>query len=117
VYVSGAVSNPGFYNLPAGGSLGALVEAAGVSPEADLSALELHVPSSANEAEPQKININRAEAWLLEALPGIGEVRAQAVVAYREQHGAFNDVSGIVEAAALSLSDYEKLKGLITVAD
>lgn len=117
VYVSGAVSSAGFYELDAGGSLGALVQAAGVDNDADLSALELRIPRTLEETEPQKVNINRAETWLLEALPGIGEVRAQAIVAYREQNGPFHATSEIVEAANIGLTDYENLKDLITVSD
>ena len=48
----------------------------------------------------------------LERLPGIGEKRAQAIVAWREEHGPFRSVdelvqvSGIGEKLLAGLRDY-----------
>lgn len=117
VYVSGAVASPGFYPLTAGGDVGALVQAAGAVTDADLSALKLYVPCSEAAPDVQKIDINRAEAWLLEALPGIVEVKAQAIIAYREQHGPFRDISEITEVENIGLANYQQIKDLITVSE
>ena len=39
----------------------------------------------------EKININTADAGLLQQLPGIGETLALRIIAYRDQHGPFTD--------------------------
>jgi len=88
IYIGGAVTNPGFYPLKTGDSIGDIIQAAGgISSGADLGRLKLYIPDVEEEYQPQKIDINRAEMWLLQALPGIGEIRAQAIVDYRRQNG------------------------------
>lgn len=58
------------------------------------------------------IDINTATAEELQALPGIGEARAGAIVAYREEHGPFTyvedlrAVSGIGEGILADIMDY-----------
>jgi len=69
------------------------------------------------ETEPQKIDINRAEAWLLEALPGIGPSKAQAIIDYRQQNGGFSHITEITEVPGIGMSIYEDIKDLITVGD
>ena len=118
VYIGGAVVNPGFYPLKAGDSIAALIQTAGgTTTSADLAQLKLYIPQVGEEQEPQKININRAEVWLLEALPGIGETRAQAIVDYRQRNGTFNNINGLVKVAGIGATTYDKVKHLITVED
>jgi competence protein ComEA len=118
IYLGGAVNNPGLYPLAAGDSLDDLIQAAGgTTSNADLSRLKLYIPESGKESEPQKIDINRAEAWLLDALPGIGEARAEAIVNYRRQNGAFKNTSELMKVEGISTAIYERIKELITVAD
>jgi competence protein ComEA len=118
IYIGGEVSNPGLYPLEAGESIeDALRAAGGPTNSADLTRLELTVPGAGKVSELQKVNINRAEAWLLEALPGIGEVRAQAIVDYRRENGPFHHTSELVNVEGIGTAIYEKIKHLITVAD
>jgi competence protein ComEA len=118
VYIGGAVSNPGFYPLKPDDSVEALVQAAGgTTGNADLTKLQLYIPIIGEKEEPQKININRAEAWLLEALPGIGEGRAQAIIAYRQQNGDFGNITEITGVEGIGPDIYGQIKTLITVAD
>ena len=118
IYIGGAVSNPSFYPLKAGDSIEALIQAAGgTTTSADLSRLKLYIPQIGEEEQPQKININRAEAWLLEALPGIGETLAQGIIAYRQQNGPFHNISQLIKVEGIGATTYERIKHLITVAD
>jgi competence protein ComEA len=118
VYLGGAVSNPGYYPLNAGDSLDALIQAAGgTTDNADLTGLKIYIPKVGEEQKPQKIDINRAEAWLLETLPGIGQSKAQAIIDYRQQNGGFGSITEITEVEGIGPAIYEQVKNLITVAD
>ncbi|UCH42721.1 MAG: helix-hairpin-helix domain-containing protein, partial [Dehalococcoidales bacterium] len=95
IYIGGAVANPGFYPLKNTDTIQALIQAGGGTTDgADITQLELllYITDMDEQQEPQKIDINRAEIWLLEALPGIGESKAQAIVNYRQQTGAFHNM-------------------------
>ena len=118
IYVGGAVSNPGVYPLKGGDAVEALLEAAGGTTDgADLSRFKLDVPSREEGEQPQKIDINRAEDWLLMALPGIGDVRAKAIVDYRRQHGPFRNINELTKVEGIGTTTYERIKHLITVAE
>ena len=118
IYIGGAVASPGFYPLEDGDSIEALIQAAGgTTTSTDPGRLKLYVPAAGEEKSPQKVNINRAEAWLLEALPGIGEIRAQAIIDYRHQNGLFHNINELTKVEGIGITTYEKIKDLITVAD
>ncbi len=118
IAVSGAVNVPGIYPLQDGDGIATLIETAGgMTANADLNKISLHIPSI-NEAETtQKVDLNHAEAWLLQALPGIGETRAQAIIDYRQQNGRFRHISEITSVEGIGVATYEKIKHLITVSD
>ena len=118
IYIGGAVNNPGFYSLKAGDSIEDIIQAAGgTTDSADLNRLELYIPQNGEEQQPQKIDLNRAEAWLLQALPGIGEVRAQAIIDYRQQNERFHNINELTKVEGIGVTTYERIKHLITVAD
>ena len=118
IYIGGAVSNPGFYSLKAGDTAETLIQAAGgTTGNADLDWLTLYVPERQDEEQSQKINLNRAEGWLLEALPGIGKTRAQAIIDYRQQNGLFSNIKELTRVEGIGTATYQKIKHLITVAD
>ena len=120
IYIGGAVTSPGFYSLTAGDSVEALIQAAGgTTSSTNLTGLKLkfYIFEMGEEQEPQKINLNRAEVWLLKALPGIGETKAQAIIAYREQNGPFHNIKQLTKVKGIGVAIYEKIKHLITVAD
>ena len=118
IYIGGAVNNPGFYPLKDGDSIEALIQAAGgITDGAEPSQLELHIPRSGEEKEPQRIDINRAPAWLLEALPGIGEVKAQDIISYRQEFGPFQNINELLKVKGIGQSTLDNIEDLITVAD
>jgi competence protein ComEA len=117
IYVGGAVSNPGYYPLLPGDDIADVLAAAGGPVEgADLNDVRLLLPSDSESGAPQKVDLNRAEAWLLEALPGVGEARAQAIIAYRETHGPFRDIYELTRVPGFGETTFEAIRELITVA-
>lgn len=118
IFIDGAVNNPGYYPFSDSDSIKALIQAAGgTTGNADPAGLHLYILGAGAEDGPQKININRAEAWLLDALPGIGPARAQAIIDYRQENGPFRSIDEITKVEGIGTATYEQLKDLITVAD
>ena len=118
IYVGGEVNNPGYYPIFAGDKLDDIIAAAGGLKEgADLNEVELTLNASGEKDAPQKININRAETWLLEALPGVGEVKAQAIIEYRTKNGLFRDINEIKQVPGFGDASFEQIQDFITVND
>lgn len=65
-----------------------------------------------NSAE--KININTASRKSLEVIKGIGPTLADRIVQYREEHGPFDKVEGIVSVRGVSEKLVEKIRSQIT---
>lgn len=118
--IDGAVINPGIYPFTSSDTVGSLLQSAGGATTDGLTDnLQIYVPSTGTQEQEtsQKININRAGIWLLEALPGIGPTKAQAIIDYRQQNGPFKNVSELTKVEGISLSLYEQIKNLVTVSD
>ena len=62
-----------------------------------------------------KVNINTASAVELEALPGIGATKAEAIVKYREDNGNFNKTGDIVLVKGIGEKLLKKIGGEIEV--
>ena len=117
LYIGGAVANPGIYPVKEGDTLQDILSDAGVEPDADLSHIKIYIPREGEAELPQKIDINRAEPWLLELLPGIGEGRAQAIVDYRSENGPFKRIEDLLQVEGIGEGTFEKIKAYITVSD
>ena len=124
VYITGEVRNPGLYSLPYGSRVKDAVEAAGgFTNEAYVEGLNLaarlrdgqHIPVYSRNEVPQKVNINTADKWLLEALPGIGPTTARRIVEYREEHGPFGQIEDIKKVRGIGEGTFEKIKDKITI--
>jgi competence protein ComEA len=77
-------------------------------------ALFLLLASSFAFAEP--ININTADATTLAAgLNGIGQTKAEAIVAYRTKHGRFITVDDLVEVNGIGEKTVEKNRANMSV--
>ena len=114
IYVGEGVAVPGAYPFDTDDTIGGILKAAGgVKDGHDLSRLGLTITS--NNDTRQRVDINRAEAWLLQALPGVGEVLAQRIVDYRQQNGPFANTSDLTRVSGLGKDTYNKIKDLITV--
>lgn len=140
VYITGAVAQPGVYEMAEGDRVvDALYEAGGPAPDANLEAINLalrlhdehHIvvprlgqPASASTsgtasdvagAATQVVNINTATAAQLDELPGIGEVYSQRIVESRTWDGAFQTTEELVERKVIPRGTFEKIRDLITV--
>lgn len=73
-------------------------------------------PASDNSSSPggsasgSGVSLNSATAEELTELKGVGEVTAQAIVAYREEHGGFKDVEELLEVSGIGPAKLEQLK-------
>jgi competence protein ComEA len=117
IYIGGAVANPGLYPLRQDDTIESLIQTAGLIPDADTDKIEIYVPKTGELSQPQKIDLNRAETWLLDALPGIGPGRAQAIVDYRSQNGPFRRIEDLLNVEGIGESTLDKMRDLITVED
>lgn len=145
VYICGAVASPGVYTLPCGSRVVQAVEAAGgFLPDAEEKILNLArkiedgeqiTVWTREEAEnmestetPQqntggteqasssgKVNLNTAGKEELMTLSGIGESRADAIIAYREANGPFGSVEEIMNIEGIKEKMFEKIRGSIEV--
>ena len=61
------------------------------------------------------VNINTADVSQLMQLNGIGQSRAEAIVAYREQCGQFKQIEDIQQVTGIKAGLYDKIKDKITV--
>ena len=65
---------------------------------------------------PLAVNINTADAQTLAtALDGVGESRARAIVAYRDEHGPFRSVDDLVQVKGIGERVLDANRNRITV--
>ena len=112
IYVGEAVAAPGSYPYRSTDTIDDLLRIAGGA--AENATLELRVLTAV--AGPQRVDINRAEAWLLTALPGIGQTLADRIVDYRQQNGPFRSTSELMKVAGIGQDTFDKVKDKVTVA-
>lgn len=62
-----------------------------------------------------QININTASAEELDELPGIGPVKAAAIISWREENGPFRYPEDLVRVSGIGEKTLEKLLNRITV--
>ena len=68
-----------------------------------------------DQVEPAKININTATAEELDALKGIGKAKAEAIVAYREEFGAFQSLEELTAVKGIGAATLEQNLPLLTL--
>jgi competence protein ComEA len=140
VHVAGRVRRPGLVQLPAGSRVQDAIRAAGGSTSgADLDAVNLarkladgeqvFVPGPGDPPPPPApgagpdssaapsapLDLNSATLEQLDALPGVGEVTAGRIIAYRSAH-PFTAVDELLEVPGIGQRRFEQLKDLVTVA-
>lgn len=140
VHVAGAVQAPGVYRLNTGARIIDAIEIAG-GPTGDavldvlnlaepvFDAMRIYVPVAGDDACPDAgvmhpdrslasnnlVDINRATAEQLQALPGIGPVLAGRIVAYREQNGPFRSPEDLLAVSGIGPKVLEQLKPYLLI--
>ena len=74
-------------------------------------------PAVGTTVAATQVNINTADAAALEALPGIGPVKAKAVIDYREKNGPFKTIDDLKNVSGIGDRTLEQLKDKITVGE
>ena len=65
----------------------------------------------------ERLDLNLATLEELMALPGIGEVRAQRILAYREAHGPFRHAADLMNVSGIGEGIFSNLRDYIYVED
>ena len=143
VHIAGAVENPGVYTLTEGKRVEDALQKAGIADNADADALnraavlfdgqKIVVPFQAERnmetgiepvrtddtvsqtSENKRININTANITQLMALPGIGEVKAGAIIRYRQEHGGFQNIDEVLLVNGIGSGIYAQIIDQICV--
>lgn len=138
--IKGEVVKPDVYTLNEGSIIRDLIEAAGgLTPEADISNInrakelsnhELIIIKNINdevsqeeveneiqsiEADDGKININTADINKLKEIPGIGDVKANSIIIYRESNGNFKSIEDLKNVDGIGEKTFEKIKNNIKI--
>ncbi len=137
IYISGGVVHPGVYHLSPGSRIEQAVTAAGGlttsadAGRADLARLltdgdQVYIPNlgeevnSSSAAAPSltiaSIDVNTATVEDLDSLPGIGTVKAQSIVTYRETHGYFTSLDELLNVPGIGASLLEQIKPYLFVS-
>ena len=72
--------------------------------------------ASLTDEDGTLIDINTASQEELEALPGVGPVKAQAILEYRSINGPFQSKDELLKVDGIGEKLLEKISGLITVS-
>lgn len=73
-------------------------------------------PAAVQVAQVAVVNLNTADADTLQReLAGIGETKAKAIVAYREEHGNFASVDELLEVKGIGPATLEKNRDKLSV--
>jgi competence protein ComEA len=144
VHVAGAVRRPGLYELPAGARVADAIDSAGgPRRNADLDpinlaqmvsdAMKVEVPSrgeavtapSLPGATPSLsaggtqasgvVSLNSADLTALESIPGIGPVKAGAILQYRDEVGGFSSVEELLDVTGIGPATLESIRPYVTV--
>ena len=62
-----------------------------------------------------KVNLNTAQIKELCTLSGIGEAKAEAILAYRDEIGGFSNIEQLKNVAGIGDSLFEKIKSSIYI--
>lgn len=136
LHVSGAVREPGLYVLPPGARVvDAIAAAGGFADDAARDGVNLArtvgdgeqlavprqgeaapaTPAAPGESPDGRVDLNTADATLLETLPRIGPALAERIIAWRDDNGGFTSVEDLLAVPGIGDTVLESLRDLVTV--
>ncbi|MEX0914504.1 MAG: ComEA family DNA-binding protein [Wenzhouxiangellaceae bacterium] len=78
--------------------------------------LALGIGNAAFAADPVDVNTATAEQ-LAEALNGVGESKAEAIIAYRETNGPFTHIDELINVRGIGMATVDKNRDMIRLDD
>ncbi|HSB81217.1 MAG TPA: helix-hairpin-helix domain-containing protein [Candidatus Methylomirabilis sp.] len=75
------------------------------------------IGSRSNPSPALALDLNRADAQALQALPGVGPVLAERIVAYRRTHGLFRTREDLLQVPGIGSQRWERIRGLVRVGE
>ena len=72
-------------------------------------------PDRTAAVEEARLDLNRAAADELRRLPGLGPALSEAIVTWREEHGAFRSVDELTEVSGIGQKTLEALRDYVYV--
>ena len=128
VDVKGDVQSPGLVTLSPGARVAdAIAAAGGVTPSADVTALNLAErvadgqmisignSNSLESSSDPRINLNLATEADLDSLPGVGPVMAGRIIAWRETNQRFHSIEELQEVPGIGPKVFANLKALVRI--
>ena len=82
--------------------------------------LALGMTATADEGAPapRSVDINTADAGTLaEALDGVGVVKAEAIIRYREMHGGFVTIEELANVSGIGMATVDRNLARITLGE
>ena len=138
VEIKGEVMKPDVYTLSEGSIVKDLIEmAGGLTNEADISNInrakeinnhdliiirnindvnmetEIENNEVSEESDDGKISINNSDISKLKEIPGVGEVKANSIILYREKNNGFKSIEELKNVDGIGEKTFEKIKDSI----
>lgn len=138
VEIKGEVMKPDVYTLSEGSIIKDLIEmAGGLTNEADISNInrakeinnhdliiirnindvnmetEIENNEVNEESDDGKISINNSDISKLKEIPGVGEVKANSIILYREKNNGFKSIEELKNVDGIGEKTFEKIKDSI----
>lgn len=79
------------------------------------SATSSGLPQSSSSASGEKVNLNTASASDLQKLNGIGEKKAEQIIAYRDQNGQFKKIEDLMQVSGIGEKTFAALKDQLEI--
>jgi competence ComEA-like helix-hairpin-helix protein len=73
-------------------------------------------PSAPTPTQPDRLNLNQADATALSTLPGVGPALAERIVAHRQQIGPFTSLGDLTGVRGIGPALVERLRPLVSLA-